>query len=348
MASSGQGRSPLPSSILQEANLYAPINYGSANGGASKAVLGDDFFFGAGVGGITESTAESVGVGAASGISGAIAGSVGSSAGVGAASGVSAAISSAVGETSSTGTASGVSADIASSVASSAGTGTASGVTSSIALSVAESSGISTAQADAENVGTGATIVEATAESSGASTASGMSGAIAGVVGASSGAAEMLGGAAWYVLSEGSAVGSSDCLADAQTVFAGTIARPTSDTVAGAWLPSTGSDLYAMVDEAVADDADYIYATTNTTCKMALSAVADPLTSSGQVVSYRAWSTTGHGMVAKLMQGATTIATWTHATLPATATTYQQTLSAAECDAITDYTALAIELTAVV
>lgn len=41
--------------------------------------------------------------------------------------------------------------------------------------------------------------------------------------------------------------------------------RPISDTSAGSWLPSTGSDLYAMLDEDTpGDDADYIYASTAT------------------------------------------------------------------------------------
>ena len=41
-------------------------------------------------------------------------------------------------------------------------------------------------------------------------------------------------------------------------------ARPNSDTSVGAWLPSSGTELFAMVDEATASDADYIYATTAT------------------------------------------------------------------------------------
>ena len=128
----------------------------------------------------------------------------------------------------------------------------------------------------------------------------------------------------------------------------GTVARPNTDTTPGAWLPSSGSALYAMVDEVTPDDADYIYATTASACELALTAVTDPATSSGQVVSYRAWSPTGDGLTVKLKQGAATIATWTHATLSTSATTYQQALSGAECDAITDYAALAVEMTALI
>lgn len=123
-----------------------------------------------------------------------------------------------------------------------------------------------------------------------------------------------------------------------------TVARPTSDASVGAWLPSSGSVLYDMLDEATADSADYIYATTATTCQIALNAVADPQTSSGQVVSYQAWSPNGDGLTARLKQGAVTIAAWTHSALPTSPTIYAQTLSAAECDAITNYSDLRIEL----
>ena len=44
--------------------------------------------------------------------------------------------------------------------------------------------------------------------------------------------------------------------------------RPVSDTSAGAWSPSTGGALYAMVDEITADDSDYIYASSATEAVM--------------------------------------------------------------------------------
>jgi hypothetical protein len=68
-----------------------------------------------------------------------------------------------------------------------------------------------------------------------------------------------------------------------------TIARPSADLVTG-WTPSTGTALYSLVDETVADDADYISATEPATCDLALSAVTDPGTSSGQVLTIRAKS----------------------------------------------------------
>lgn len=138
----------------------------------------------------------------------------------------------------------------------------------------------------------------------------------------------------------------SDITSTYNPISLGTVARPNADTAAGGWLPSTGTSLFAMIDEVVADDTDYIFATTATTCTLALSPVADPLTSSGQVVEYRAWSPTGTGGVTmRLKQGAVVIASWTHAagTLPTVPTAYQQVLTAAQCDAITDYTNLFVE-----
>jgi phosphohistidine phosphatase SixA len=114
-------------------------------------------------------------------------------------------------------------------------------------------------------------------------------------------------------------------------------ARPQSDISAGAWLPSTGSDLYAMIDEVSQDSADYISTSTPSTCEVRLNPVVDPGTSSGQVVRYQVWSPDGDGVIVSLMQGAAVIASWTHASLPATATVFARELSAAECDSITDY-----------
>ena len=128
------------------------------------------------------------------------------------------------------------------------------------------------------------------------------------------------------------------------TNAAGAIARPNADTTVGAWLPITGAVLYDMINEpAPPDAADYIYATSSSTCKIQLSPVADPATSSGQVVSYQAWSPAGDGLTVRLMQGAVQIAAWVHASLPTTATIYQQALSAGECNAITDYADLFIQ-----
>lgn len=114
-------------------------------------------------------------------------------------------------------------------------------------------------------------------------------------------------------------------------------ARPQSDVSAGAWTPSSGTALYAMIDEPSADSADYISTSTPSTCEVKLNPVVDPGTSSGQVARYQVWSLNGDGLTVRLKQGATVIATWTHATLPTTPTIFVQSLTAAECDSITNY-----------
>lgn len=122
-------------------------------------------------------------------------------------------------------------------------------------------------------------------------------------------------------------------------------ARPTSDVSAGTWTASSGSDLYAMLDETVASDADYITTTAASICEVALGTLSDPASSTGHVVRYRIAADAG-GITVRLRQGTTTIATWTHATAPTSLTTYEQTLSGAEADSITNYSALRLQFEA--
>jgi hypothetical protein len=122
--------------------------------------------------------------------------------------------------------------------------------------------------------------------------------------------------------------------------------RPRLDVAAGNWLPSSGSDLYAMLDEAVADASDYIYTETAGPCEVLLNKLDDPGTDTGQVVRYQAWSDTGTGLIVTLKQDAVVIGSWTHAVLSASPTIYEQLLTPAQCDAITDYHDLRLEMTA--
>ena len=111
--------------------------------------------------------------------------------------------------------------------------------------------------------------------------------------------------------------------------------RPTSDDVVGAWTPSTGSTLFACIDESTYDDGDYIQVSTPSVCRMALNPVTDPGTSNGQVFSLRAKSAYGNSLKVTLEQGTTTIATRTFSSLTTSFALYDITLSGAECDALT-------------
>ena len=107
-----------------------------------------------------------------------------------------------------------------------------------------------------------------------------------------------------------------------------TIGRPAADLSAGAWVPSTGTDLYPMVDEVTPADGDYISTSTASTCEMGLNETAYP-GGAAQVFRVRASSTSSSSLVITLKQGSTVIATRTQL-LTADLTTYSYTLSSGE------------------
>jgi hypothetical protein len=123
-------------------------------------------------------------------------------------------------------------------------------------------------------------------------------------------------------------------------------AYPIADLDAGAWLPSTGSDLFAMVDELVTPvDSDYIYVLgAASTAKLQITSLTDPVSSSGHVLHYRAYSSQAKTIQVDLYSGATLIKSTTQK-LTTGAVTYDITLSGAEADAITDYSDLEVWLT---
>ena len=123
-------------------------------------------------------------------------------------------------------------------------------------------------------------------------------------------------------------------------------ARPTADAATGTWTASTGSDLFAMLDETPASDADYISTVNASICEVSLGSVTDPAVSTGHIVRYRI-SATGGGIIVRLREGTTTIASWTHNPAPGTLTTYAQTLSGGEADSITSYAALKLQFEAI-
>lgn len=99
-----------------------------------------------------------------------------------------------------------------------------------------------------------------------------------------------------------------------------------------------------MVDETIADDGDYDQTTAASSMTLALGVGTDPGSSSGHIVRYRIKGTGDLTVV--LMQGASTIATWAHTPAPGSFTTYEQTLSGAEADSITNYADLRLKFTA--
>ncbi len=120
---------------------------------------------------------------------------------------------------------------------------------------------------------------------------------------------------------------------------------PVSDVSTGDWTASSGSDLYAMLDESSYSDADYILTDSESSCTLAFAAASDPASSTGHVLRYRLLAGSG-SVTATLKQGSTTIASWGPHTLTGSAQDFAQTLSAGEADSITDYSALRVEFTA--
>ena len=114
------------------------------------------------------------------------------------------------------------------------------------------------------------------------------------------------------------------------------VARPASDVSDGTWTASdAGPDLYAMIDEVTASDADYIEAATSGTCEVALGAMTAPPSGYKTTVKYRI----NGEVTVSLRQGASTeIASWTEN--EASATTITRDLSSVQQASISDWTDL--------
>lgn len=138
-------------------------------------------------------------------------------------------------------------------------------------------------------------------------------------------------------------------------------ARPTSTTTLGNYQDQGGgtTNIHLTIDEAAADDADYIRSPTSPTSEVyvcALSSITDPASSTGHIVRVRANKDVASGgeqidMTVELRQGyvseasqGTLIATLTQTNLTSTFTTYSLTLSAAQADAITNYASLFLRI----
>jgi hypothetical protein len=121
--------------------------------------------------------------------------------------------------------------------------------------------------------------------------------------------------------------------------------RPNSDIRTGIFAPSTGVTLFGCIDESSPSDADYISGGGSIDyAEVGLSSVTDPVSSTGHFVNYRiARNPTNRAitLVVRLMQGATEIASWSHANYNGPGT-FNQELSGAQTDAITNYGTLSL------
>lgn len=103
-------------------------------------------------------------------------------------------------------------------------------------------------------------------------------------------------------------------------------ARPDADISDGPWTPSTGTDLYAVLNETTANDATYIQTSTNGTAEIGLQP-ADTPGAGAQTLTYRASGTPDKALTVGLYQGATLVEQWTTDPVAAAVTEYVRTLT---------------------
>jgi len=138
---------------------------------------------------------------------------------------------------------------------------------------------------------------------------------------------------------------------DAPTLTEPQQLSPASDISDGNWTPSTGVDLYAMVDENPAVDGDYIRSGNNPSndqCEMAFDPGDDPESSTDHIIYYRYYKVGSStvNLTFYLMEGVTQRATWSHNDIGASVVGGSYTLSGAEADSITNYANLRIRIEA--
>jgi hypothetical protein len=124
---------------------------------------------------------------------------------------------------------------------------------------------------------------------------------------------------------------------------------PTSDISVSGWQTELGgsSNLYESIDEVSPNDSDYIVTTPTETPLAASfgSPASDPQTGDAHYVAYR-YKKDGVGQInltARLKEGTSTIASWTHLDIPDSWVTQEQLLSTTQANNITDYSALRVE-----
>lgn len=131
--------------------------------------------------------------------------------------------------------------------------------------------------------------------------------------------------------------------------------RPDSDIAANGWLPSTGSDLYAMLDEVTASDADYIYLpgdSVSPQSELGMSNITDPGVNTGHIFRFRAKKSAAAGHVrrffAYVLQAPTVIAKLQDFELTENWVDYVIEVASVDAANITDYSTLKMVFSGVV
>lgn len=133
------------------------------------------------------------------------------------------------------------------------------------------------------------------------------------------------------------------------TLYLPQVVRPTADISTNGWLSSLGGALHDAVNEAPANDADYIYSPDNPTGQIAeveFSAGQDPASSTGHIIRLRLQAVAlDTNFDLALVQGTTVLDSWTESvTVAAGVVQRERTLSGAVADSITNYADLRLRV----
>jgi len=131
---------------------------------------------------------------------------------------------------------------------------------------------------------------------------------------------------------------------DSEASLDAQIVQPVLDLESGAWLPSEGAVLAAVLDDQ--SESDYAYTETLSAFEVALGPMTDPLVHDNHVIEYRIEGDGATDMVVSLKQGATVIESWTHSPAPVGFTTYSQILDEAVAATISNYADLRLRFEA--
>jgi len=119
-------------------------------------------------------------------------------------------------------------------------------------------------------------------------------------------------------------------------------ARPTSDIASNGWLPSTGSDLFAMVDEVARNDADYIYSPPDPATQAFEMKFGTPAGTLGTTDNHWDYALKAVNQNTtfdlKLVQGTTVLDSWSDTVTANTTAEFTHTFTAGVMATITDKT----------
>lgn len=141
-------------------------------------------------------------------------------------------------------------------------------------------------------------------------------------------------------IGSGLAIARGIALPTVPDVFPPQLVRPASDVNVGAWTTESGgtTNLYASIDEATANDTDYVrseVSPSSSTYRVRLGAITDPGVLAGRVLRYRIGVDGSGSMdwVVRVFNASTEVVSWSHSGI-STLTTFEQALSEAQAAAL--------------